>query len=487
MKKLELVMIIAAAAGAVAVGSYPEAAAILLLYLACVWMRDRVLAGSRARIEESSLLQAENGWRYEDAVSDPPRVERIVLRLQKAGTPAIAAIAVAAAVILSVMTGDWKYWVRVGCTFLIIGHISTLTASVSLAFRCGIAVSSARRILFKNGGAMETISNMKLVATGKQGILTDGQYGLQRVVPAIAFEEEEEDPSGEHTKETEEELILRLCAGAAAGAQHPAANGIARAAEAWKVQPDKPEEILESTEDGVCARLPEGIVCFGSREYLLKKGIRLPEPVPVYGLQIPVALDKEHIGTLILADRMKDGAERLIQAARHVGAKTAILTEESEFNASAVARHLNIDLVRADLTPEGRTEAMKDLRRKGGVTLYLGDGVRDAAAVAAADVSGVLGNCSAEAQEAADILYRGTELKPMEDSIDLAFVTTRIASENVVLAILVKLGIIFLGFVGYANLWLTVVAEIGVSVICIINAVRLLYFGKYRLQKKRPA
>ena len=485
MKKLELVMIIAAAAGAVATGSYPEAAAIVLLYLGCRMLLKRLEADVDSRIAGSALMEAENGWRFEEAVSGPARTERLTAGFVRIFTPVMAAAAAAVAVIPSMMTGNWAYWVRTGCTFLIIGHTSTLAASVGLAFRCGIAAGSARGILFRNGGAMEKISNMKLVAVGKGGILTDGVYDLQRIIPAIAFEEDEEnDPSGEQTKESEEELILRLCAGAAAGSDHPAANGIVRAAEAWKVLPDRPEEILEATEEGICARVSEGIVCFGTRAYMRQKNIRLPEPMQVYGLQIPVALDGELIGTLILADRMKNGAEQLIGAARHVGARTAILTGESEFNASAVARHLNIDLVRADLSPEGRTEAVKDLRRKVGVMLYLGDGVRDTASMAAADVSGSLACGTAESLQEADILYTGTELKPMEESIDLAFVTTRIASENMVLAFLIKAGIIFLGFVGYANLWLTVAADIGVAVICIFNAVRVPYFGKYRFRKK---
>ena len=483
MRKLELVMIIAAAAGAVATGSYPEAAAIVLLYLGCTWLTKRLEARSAARIAEFVPMQAENGWEFEKAVSEPARTERLTKRFAGIFTPVMAAAAVAVAVIPSLTTGNWTYWVRVGCTFLIIGHISALVVSVSLAYRCGIAAGSARGIFFKSGAAMEKISNMKLVAVGKQGILTDGEYGLQRVIPAIAFEEEETGSAEEQTKVSEEELILRLCAGAAAGSSHPAAKGIARAAEAWKVQPDRPQEILETTEDGICARLEEGVVCFGTRAYLQQKGVRLPEPVQAYGLQIPVALDGELIGTLILADRMKNGAEQLIGAARHVGAKTAILTEENEFNASAVARHLNIDLVRAELSDEGRTAAMKDLRRKVGGTLYLGSGERDAAAMAAADVSGCLACGTEEAGQAADILYTGTGLKPMEESIDLAFVTTRIASENVFLSVLIKLGIIFLGFAGYANLWLTIVADIGVAVICLINAVRVPYFGKYRFRK----
>lgn len=480
MKKLELVMIAAAAAGAVVTGNYPEAAAVILLYIGLKLLEKKLDESSRERIRESSILQTGSGWRLEEAAAEPMKLERFVNRLAKVYTPAMAAAAAAAAVIPSVITGNWSYWVRAGCTFLIAGCVGTLAASILLARRCGIAVSSARGILFKNGSAMEKISNMKVVATGKTGILTDGQYGLQRVIPAIAFEDEE----GSEERESERELILRLCAGAAEGCSHPAAPGIIRAAETWKLHPDHPAEILETAEDGVCARMPEGVVCFGSREFLWKYGIRTPEPVQTYGLQIPVALDGEHIGTLILADGVKNGAEGLVRAARHVGAKTVILTEDSEFNASAVAKQLNIDLVRADLHGAQKAEAMKDLRRKTGGIFYLGSGVRDAAIIQTADVSGTFESGKPEAVEAADILYMGTELRPMENSIDLAFVTTRIVSENVFLSLLVKAGIIFLGFVGYANLWLAIVAEVGVGIICIINAVRILYLGKYRLQKR---
>ena len=483
MKKLETVMIAAAAAGAVLIRKYPEAAAIVLLYIICTLIFRKAEEGSLERIRGAAILRADNGWDLEKAVSGPMRLEKFTSRFAKIFTPAMAAAAAAVALIPSLLTGNWTYWVRVGCTFLIIGCVSMLAASVPLACRCGIAAASARGILFKNGGAMETISNMKLVAMGKTGILTDGQYGLQRVIPAIAFEEEEE-TSGEQQKESEEELILRLCAGAAEGSAHPAAPGILRAAEVWKLHPDHPEKVFSSTEEGVRVKLPEGIVCFGSRKYLQKNGIRTPEPLQANGLQVLAAIDGEYIGTLILADHMRDGAERLVQAMRHVGAKTAVLTEDSEESTAAVAQHLNIDLVRTELTPEKKVDAMKDLRRKGGVTLYLGDGIRDAAVMAAADVSGTLSSGTEEAVQAADILYVGTDLRPVENSIDLAYVTTRIASENVLLFILIRAGILFLGFVGYANLWMTVAAEFGVMIICIINAVRILYLGKYRLSRR---
>ena len=485
MRKLELVMIAAAVVGAVATGSYPEAAVLVLLYLGCRLLERYIISASRAKIENNALMQAENGWTYEKAVAAPMRVEHFADNFAKFFPPVMAAAGAAAALIPSLVTGDWTYWVRVGCTFLIIGCTGTLAASVSLAKRCGIAAASARSIFFKSGEAMENISNMKVVALGK-GALTDGKYGLQRVVPAIAFEEEDDEDGEEQEMETEEELILRLCAGAAEGLSHPAVRSILRAAEAWKIRPDQREELIETSEDGVCAKLPEGIVCFGDRKYFREKKIRLPEPVQAYGMQIYVALDGEHIGTLILQDSIVQGAESLIMAIRHVGAKTVLMTEESTFNAETIARHLNIDQVRAELSGEKKAETMKDLRRKMGVTLYLGDGEGDASIMAAAEVSGSFDSGAAEAVEAADILYAGKALQPMEDSIDLAYLTTRVASENVFLACLIKAGIIFLGLVGYANLWLTILADIGVAVICLVNAVHILATRKYRFRKKAP-
>ena len=171
-----------------------------------------------------------------------------------------------------------------------------------------------------------------------------------------------------------------------------------------------------------------------------------------------------------------------MNAARHVGAKTAVLTEESEVNANAIAKQLSIDLSYGALTPAGKQSVIKDMRRKVGTMFYLGSGLRDAAVMENADVSGTLSSGTQEAVRAADILYMSRELKPAEDSIDLAFVTTRIASENILLSLLIKAGVIFLGFVGHANLWLAIIAETAVAVICIFNAIRLLYFGKYRLR-----
>ena len=477
---LEMIMIVLAAVGAVVIGKYPEAGAVILLYLCGKLVEKQAVKKSREKIASSAVMTVKNGWTYEDAVSQKTRTERLISRFSRIFTPAVLAGAIVVAVVPSVVTGNWTYWIRTACTFLVVGCIGTLVASVSLAFSCGIAVSTRRGVLFKSGQPMETINNMRLFVTGKTGILTDAQYGLQRVVSAIAFEPG--NGKEEKGQETEEEFVLRLCAGAMKNTKDPVFACVERAAEVWKVTPDTPEEVQEEAGQGVCARLPEGRVCAGTREYLMRKGIAVAPPLQAYGLQICVALGHDHIGTLLLADRVNKGAESLMNAARHVGAKTAVLTEESEINANAIAKQLSIDLSYGSLTPAGKQSVIKDMRRKVGTMFYIGSGLRDAAVMESADVSGTLSSGTEEAVRAADILYMSRELKPAEDSIDLAFVTTRIASENILLSLLIKAGMIFLGFVGHANLWLAIIADTAVAVICILNAVRLLYFGKYRLR-----
>ena len=478
MKKtvmVQNVLMILAAVLAVVIGRYPEAAAIVLLYVAERWLLKTVTARTREQI--AGVVDLES---VEQVVKTETRLEKRLARFTRIFTPAAVAAAAAAALFFFLKKGDWQYGLRTACTFLVISCPWVLSASIRLAYLCGIAVSRIRGIRFKDGTVMEKISNMRLAAVGCRGILTDGRYGLQRVVPAIAFEEEEEGVEAE----SEEEFVLRLCAGAAAGSSFPLADSIARAAKTWKVEAGTPLKTKESREDGVTAVLPEGEVLCGTREYFLSKHIQIPEPLQAYGAQIQVALNGDHIGTLLFSDRLRNGAESLIKALHHVGAKTVVITGESKLNADAIARSLNIDVVHADLRPEQKTDVMKQLLRKGGDTLYIGTGRTDASLMGKATASGMLKGGTDEAAEAAGILYDSTELKPVEDSIDLAFCTTRIASENAFLSILMKAGIIFLGMVGYANLWLAIAADAAIAVICIINAVRLPNFGKYWISNK---
>ena len=459
------------------------------LYSGCVNQSGLLKMRVTKELSESMVTRVLRS--VEEATASKPHIERFITRFARVYTPIVVVAAVLVAVIPTLMGGDWSYWLRTACTFLVISCPCALVISVPLAYFCGIAAAAKRGVLFKGGEAMEMISKMGLLVLDKTGTLTDGIFGLQRVSVEEAFQEktEEENASADGTDsrdeedevETAEECILRLAAGAESQSTHPLAQSILRAAEAWKLSPDRPSEVEETAGKGVRARLPEGEVLCGSRNYLSGKGVDVQELMAnAYGTEICVALNGQFLGSMLLADRLKPGAESLVNAVHHIGGSVVILTGDKAANANAVAKKLGIDLVHAELLPEQKLEIMRKLRKKKGRAMYVGDGINDAPVMAGADVSGAMGSGSDAAVEAADIVYMTSNLKAVEDSIDLAFQTTRIASENVVLALLVKIGIMFLGLVGHANMWLAVFADTGIAMICIINAVRILYAGKYR-------
>ena len=421
----------------------------------------------------------------ETAAAAKPRMERLSTKFAQVYTPAVAIAAVLVFVIPTLRGGDWHYWLRTACTFLVISCPCAMAISVPLAYITGLAAASKNGMLFKSGEALEAVTNARAVVMDKTGTLTDGVFGLQRVIPEASFAEETGAEADDPEYETTEEFILRLCAGAEKNAAHPLAQSIVRAAEVWNLEPDTPEQAEESAGRGVRAVLPEGQVLCGSSAFLREEGVPVREDhLNAYGSEIFVALNGRYIGRLLLADRLKEGAEQLINEIHHMGAKAAILTGDKRVNAEAVARTLNIKIVNAELMPDEKLEIMKKLRKQFGRIMYIGDGINDAPVMAGADVSAAMGSGSDLAMDTADIVYMNTDLETVKESLVLAYQTVRIGGENILMAMLIKLGMIFLGMVGYADISFAIVADTLVAVICIVNSVRVLFAGQFRTNRE---
>ena len=434
----------------------------------------------------------------EEATENKPHMERFISRFARVYTPAVVVVALLVFLIPVVRGGDWHYWLRAACTFLVISCPCALVISVPLSFVTGIAAASKRGILFKSGEALEMIDRIRYVVLDKTGTLTNGVFGLQRVVAEGAepdepivpgedddYEDEYEDDEDEDESESEQERILRLCASAEETSSHPLAQSILRAAKAWDLEPEKATSIEEIAGHGIRAVVSEGTVLCGSRTFLKEEGVAVPDGyLRAYGAEVYVALNGEYLGRLLLADKIRADAESFLRAVRHIGAEVAILTGDKEANARAVANHLGIKEVHAELLPDEKLEVLRKIRKKRGCAFYIGDGINDAPVMAGADISGAMAAGADIAVETADIVYMNSDLKAVEESIDIGFQTKRIAAENIVLSLVIKLGVIFLGLVGYANMWMAIVADTGVLIICVINAVRVLYVGKYRTTRK---
>ncbi|MBR2560850.1 MAG: heavy metal translocating P-type ATPase [Eubacterium sp.] len=449
----------------------------------CVNLSDPICIRVTRPLSESMVTRVMKS--VENAAANKPRMERRSARFVKIYTPAVAAAAVLVFLIPTLRGGDWHYWLRTACTFLVISCPCAIAISVPLAYITGLAAASKNGMLFKSGESLEAVTNARVVVMDKTGTLTDGVFGLQSVIPEEGFAEEI-GGDGDSEYESAEDIILRLCAGAERGSKHPLAQSVLRAAEVWKLEPDIPTETEELAGKGIRAILPEGEVLCGSQTFLRERGVAFDaEYLKAYGSEIYVALNGRYLGRLLLADRLKEGADALINEIHHMQSKTAILTGDKRVNAEAVARNLGIKMVYAELMPDAKLDVMKRLRKDLGSVMYVGDGINDAPVMAGADVSAAMGSGADLALDTADIVYLHPDLETVKESIVLAYQTVRIAGENIFLAMLIKLGMVFLGMVGYADISLAIVADTIVAVICIFNSVRVLFTGKYRINREQ--
>ena len=230
---------------------------------------------------------------------------------------------------------------------------------------------------------------------------------------------------------------------------------------------------------GIRAVFPEGTVLCGSKGLLETYQVDTEKYCgDVYGTQVLVAIDGELAGYLVIADIIKNEARSAVQRMKSQSLITAMLTGDAKDSAEAVAQQTGIDEVHAQLLPEDKLEHLRDIRKKHGAVMFVGDGINDAPVLAGADVGAAMGNGADAAIEAADVVFMTSSVDAIPEAVGIARRTGRIAMENVVFALVIKFLIMILGFLGYANMWMAVFADTGVAMLCVLNSIRVLYAGK---------
>lgn len=389
----------------------------------------------------------------EHAAARKPKMDRFLTRFSRVYTPAVVAIAAATAIIPSVITGDWNYWVYTALSFLVMSCPCALVISVPLAFFAGIGTGSKQGILFKGGASIETLAQVKVAALDKTGTLTHGDFSVQEV------------SGGEE--------VLRLSAACEQGSSHPIAQSICAAAKDLALP--RAEQVQEHAGLGISAQVEGKFVLCGNPELLEKHGIAVQ---PVSGTAVYVAADGEYLGYLVLGDTVKEEATQAVSQLKKLGVVPAMVTGDRESVAQAVAEKLGIETVRASLLPQEKLACVETLRAEHGGVLFVGDGINDAPVLAGADVGGAMGSGADGALEAADVVYLTSRVDAIPQSISLARRVRAVAWQNVVVALGIKAAVMLLGLLGFANMWLAVFADSGVAMLCVLNAVRMLYTGK---------
>ena len=410
-------------------------------------------------LEESMVTRILDS--VENAAASKPKIDRFITRFARVYTPCVVGIAVATAILPSLVTGNWHYWIYTAITFLVMSCPCALVLSIPLAFFSGIGAGSKKGILFKGGLSIEGLSKLGAVIMDKTGTITEGNFQLQKVVV-----------TGKYT----ENDLLSMCAGCEQNSTHPIANSIVAAAIERGIQFEKPISLEEISGHGIVAEMPEGKVLCGNRKLMDKFGVTIGElKEAAYGSEVFMAVNGTFAGYMLISDTIKPDAKEAIASLKKLGLHTVMLTGDSEDSAQAVGKDAGIDEIYAKLLPEDKLNALKKVRQAHGTVMFVGDGINDAPVLAGADVGAAMGSGADAAIEAADAVFMNSNVDAIPQSITIARSTNRIAWQNVIFALVIKIAVMILGLAGHANMWMAVFADTGVAMICVLNSIRILY------------
>ena len=397
----------------------------------------------------------------ENAASKKAKAENFITRFARYYTPAVVFAALALAVIPSLITGEWGMWVHRALTFLVISCPCALVISIPLSFFGGIGGASAQGILVKGGNYLELLAKTETVVFDKTGTLTQGVFEVSALVPAPGVTEGE---------------LLECAALAERHSGHPIAQSLRRAL-GREIDPSRVADVEEVPGHGVSALVDGRRVLAGNEKLMNKEGVAF-QPCAQPGTVVHVAREGQYLGCAVITDQVKPTASAAIQALRAGGIRTVMLTGDSEAVGQAVAAQLGLDEVHAQLLPGDKVERLEELlRRKSekGVLAYVGDGVNDAPVLSRADVGIAMGAMGSDAAiEAADVVLMDDDPAKLVRAMDIARKCLRIVRANIVFALGVKALFLVLGAMGRTTMWGAVFSDVGVAVIAILNATRML-------------
>ena len=402
----------------------------------------------------------------EDASAEKPQIDRFITRFAKVYTPIVIAAAVLTAIVPSLITGDWSKWIYSALTFLVISCPCALVLSVPLAYFSGIGASSKLGILFKGGNSIEALGKVKAIAFDKTGTLTDGTFSVTKV---------------ECFGNADENALLTICGSCEQGSTHPVAESITsycREKNLALVSPEKSEELAGR---GVSSELNSKKILCGNERLMAENGIKLPANLaPTSGSVVYVAVDGNAVGRVVVSDTIKKTSRDAMKKLRELGIKTAMFTGDKKENAEIAANELGIDIVRAELLPDGKLEEIRKLRSEYSSVMFVGDGINDGPVLAGADVGGAMQSGSDLALEAADTVFMNSEPEAVVTAKKIANKTLRISYENIIFALAIKAVVLVLGLLGHPNMWLAVFADSGTAMLLILNSIRILRTKNYR-------
>ena len=399
----------------------------------------------------------------ENASSKKAKSENFITKFAAYYTPIVVIIAIILAIVppLIIEGANFQDWLYRALSFLVVSCPCALVISIPLSFFGGIGGASKMGVLVKGSNYLEALSNAEIMVFDKTGTLTEGVFEVQNV-ESIGISKEE---------------LLKIAAYAEYYSNHLISKSIKKA---YNKEIDE-KEIIDSKEisgKGIEAKIGNQDVLAGNEKLMNEKGIEYTKCTHV-GSVVYVAIDGKYVGHIVIADKIKEDAKRTIEELRKNNIKeTVMLTGDRKNIGEAVAKELGIDKVYAELLPDGKVEKVEELlktKSPKGKLVFVGDGINDAPVLAMADIGIAMGGLGADsAIEAADIVIMTDQPSKIISAIKLSKKTMRIVRENIIFAIAVKVLVLILTAVGLSSMWQAVFADVGVSIIAILNALRAL-------------
>lgn len=433
-----------------------------------VTVGDEVISGS---VNTGGLLKVRVSKPYSDSTvskilelvenstENKAKTENFITRFARVYTPIVVFSALLLAVVPPLFDHDWSGWIYKALTFLVVSCPCALVISVPLSYFGGIGGASRRGIMVKGANYLESLAKAKTFVFDKTGTITKGSFAVSEKHP--------EGISGEE--------LLRFCAAAEQISNHPIAVSVVSAAKAAGGIP-KAENAEEIAGFGVTARVDGHEISVGNARLMSKVGAKFTESESA-GTVVHCAVDGRYCGCLIVADEIKENSTAALSELKGLGAsRTVMLTGDRKITAETVAKTVGMDEVVSQLLPDGKVSALEEIysqKPPKTALAYVGDGMNDAPSLARADVGIAMGALGSDAAiEAADIVLMNDDIGNLPLAVRIARKTRRIVTENIVFALGVKAAVLILTALGFANMWLAVFADVGVSVIAIINAMR---------------
>ena len=429
----------------------------------CININGTILVRVSKEFEESTVAKILD--LVENASSKKAKAENFITKFAKYYTPIVVIVAALLAVIPPLLVPDasFKDWLYRALIFLVVSCPCALVISIPLGFFGGIGGASKQGILIKGSNYLEALASTKTVVFDKTGTLTKGNFAVTSI----------------NTLSGSEEDLLELAAKAEYFSNHPISNSIKKAY-GKAISEEDIKDVNEFPGYGVMARINDQMILAGNNRLMKEHNVNY-EPSKEIGTIVYVAKDGEFIGSIVIADEIKSDAQKAITELKKAGVhKTVMLTGDAKQVGEKVASELGIDTVYTNLLPADKVERLEALlssKNSKETLAYVGEGINDAPVLARADIGIAMGGLGSDAAiEAADIVIMEDEPSKIATAIAISRKTLRIVKQNIVFALGVKILVLIMAAFGMSNMWEAVFADVGVSVIAILNAIRVLKY-----------